>query len=149
MAIGKPKSPNTRHNGIPITGGEIAEARAKMGGESIMVDQRPFPGAAPSATGVKALADTIHTPEVTINKKTGKPPKEDSRGIRITEKIWDEIRRIMAVQPKDKNLPKTIMTYLTAAHEAYAIKLKEDGHLSAAQYDFVTQLREDGHLPSN
>ncbi|GAA4366121.1 hypothetical protein GCM10023185_37030 [Hymenobacter saemangeumensis] len=59
-------------------------------------------------------------------------PSGELKGVRISEAVWSEIRKIIVQLPKGPDMPTNIIGYIHAAHRHYEAHLRKQGKLPGA-----------------
>ncbi|GAA4509497.1 hypothetical protein GCM10023172_43080 [Hymenobacter ginsengisoli] len=92
----------------------------------------------PGATAASAAPSVAPAP-VERRPRGRKPaaveaePAGELKGVRISESVWAEIRRIIVQLPKGPDMPTNIIGYLHAAHRHYEAHLRKQGKLPATK----------------
>jgi hypothetical protein len=59
-------------------------------------------------------------------------PAGELKGVRISERDWSDIRKILVQLPKGADMPTNIIGYLHTAHKHYEAHLRKTGKLPAS-----------------
>jgi len=108
-----------------LTSAALATVEPAVAGE--LVNEEPTAPAAPVLT--VAPAPVERRPRGRKPAPVGAQPAGELKGVRISERDWSDIRKILVHLPKGADMPTNIIGYLHTAHKHYEAYLRKTGKL--------------------